>query len=367
MPNTNLFMATLLSLLILSACSAPNAQTEARAVNDVAQVIPVRVAPVKTVESARPVSGIGRVAAQEEIRLSFKVGGIIRAIYVNEGSSVRKGQLLARLDATEIDAQVRQAQEGLSKAERDLERVERLYKDSVATLEQVQDLTTARSVAAANLEIATFNQQHAEIYAPTSGKVLRRFAESGELIGPGTPVFYLASSQGRQVLKIGLPDIEVVRVQAGDQATVRFDAWPGETFQAKVTEIAAGADPMTGTFAVELAFLQTPRPIKNGFVGKAQVFPSHKEVFKQVPMGALIEAGPGYASFYLPNADQETVQAHQIDQYLIQDDYLLVPAATWGAANQVVTQGAKYLRTDSRIRIVDAESIQPTEALTLQK
>ncbi len=364
-PTSLLLLA---GLLTLSACQENVSQPPTEAVSDVQGLIPVRIEPVTTLETARPITSIGPVAAQEEIRLAFKIGGIIRAIYVEEGSTVRKGQLLARLDATEIDAQVRQAQEGLTKTQRDLARVERLFADSVATLEQVQDLTTARSMAEANLEIATFNQQHAAIYAPASGKVLRRFAETGEMIGPGTPVFYLASSQGRQIVRIGLPDVEVVRVQSGDRAEIRFDAWPGEVFTAKISEIAAGADPMTGTFAVELELSQSPRPLKNGFTGKVQLFPSTREIYKQVPMGAVVEAGPGYAAFFLPHPDQKTVQRHEVSRYQIQDDHLLIPAADWGAATQVITRGAKYLREDSRIQVSETGTLsQPSVALTLQK
>jgi multidrug efflux system membrane fusion protein len=362
------FTLWLLALLFLAACQSNESPTTASLVRDTQQVIPVRVEPVPTLETVAPILTSGRVAAQEEIRLAFKIGGIIRALYVEEGASVRKGQLLARLDATEIDAQVRQARQGLAKSQRDLERVKKLYADSVATLEQVQDLTTALEVAEASLEIATFNQQYASIYAPTAGKILRRFAETGEMIGPGTPVFYLASSQGRQVIKVGLPDVEVVRIQDGDPATVQFDAWPGESFPAQVSEIAAGADPMTGTFAVELALKPAAKTLKNGFVGKVEIRPNRKEIFRQVPMGALVEAGPAYASFYLPKADQQSVSLHTIAHYEIQNDHLLVPASEWGGASQVVTRGAKYLRPDSPIRIVgDEKGIQPEKSLSLKR
>ena len=83
-------------------------------------VVPVKLTPVSTVVRAEPIVASGLVSSAKEARLSFKVGGIINQMFVEEGQSVRKGQLLATLNLTEIDAQVNQAQLANEKAERDL-------------------------------------------------------------------------------------------------------------------------------------------------------------------------------------------------------------------------------------------------------
>ncbi|MDV7400678.1 hypothetical protein RZS08_55190, partial [Arthrospira platensis SPKY1] len=98
------------------------------------------------------------------------------------------------LDLTEIEAQVRQAKEGLDKARRDLQRAQNLYADSIATLEQVQNATTAVEVATQSVEIAEFNRQFSEIRAPFAGKVVAKLLNEGEVTGPGTPVFYLIAT-----------------------------------------------------------------------------------------------------------------------------------------------------------------------------
>ncbi|WP_315820589.1 efflux RND transporter periplasmic adaptor subunit [Paraflavitalea speifideaquila] len=116
----------------------------------------------------------GTIASTSQATLSFKTGGIISKIYVKEGDHVAKGQLLATLDLTEINAQVQQAVQGSEKAQRDVTRARNLYNDTVATLEQLQNATTQQQVAAEGLRIARFNQQYAQIRATENGTILKR-------------------------------------------------------------------------------------------------------------------------------------------------------------------------------------------------
>ena len=116
---------------------------------------------------------VGVLAPRDEIRLAFKVGGVVDSVRVESGDIVRKGQVLAELKRAEVDAAVSQAAEGVEKARRDLERARQLRIDEVATEEQVQDLTTAYNVARSNLDAARFNARFARIEAPADGIVLR--------------------------------------------------------------------------------------------------------------------------------------------------------------------------------------------------
>ena len=124
-----------------------------------------------------PIYTIGRVSTGTETKLSFKTGGYIEALYVDEGDYVRKGKMLAQLQTTEIDAQVNKTRRALEKAMRDLERFQSMLADSIATLENVQDLTTQVEIAKADLEIAQFNQGYSKIVAPVSGRVVMKLSE----------------------------------------------------------------------------------------------------------------------------------------------------------------------------------------------
>ena len=115
---------------------------------------PVRVAAAIDGPAAPSIRTNGLLANKDEIRLSFKVGGVIKQLAVSEGEHVRKGQKLAEIEQTEINAQVEQARQAHEKAQRDVERGERLYADKVISLEQLQDLRTQTAVAEAALNSA---------------------------------------------------------------------------------------------------------------------------------------------------------------------------------------------------------------------
>jgi RND family efflux transporter MFP subunit len=178
--------------------------------------------------SGLPLKLSGIVTSRSEQRLSFKTGGIIRRIYADEGDQVRAGQLLAELDKTEIDAQVQQTREGLAKAERDLARVQGLFRDSSATLELLQNATTARDVAAETVRIAAFNQKFSEIRAGKSGKIIKKLSNEGELTGPGMPVLVLFETGPEDwVVRVAVSDRDWARLTVGTPASIRLDAWPG--------------------------------------------------------------------------------------------------------------------------------------------
>lgn len=323
------------------------------------QIQPVRFQRVEISKEALPITGSGMLASSTETRLSFKIGGIIEQIYVDEGQRVRKGQLLAKLRSTEVDAQVMKAQQALDKATRDLDRIQQLYADTAATLEMVQDLSTAKEVAEADLQIAQFNREYAQIKSPVTGKVLKRFAENEELITSGTPVFFLASNgQEGYLLRIGVADKDVVKLALGDKASVTFDVYPGERFTAHITEIAEGADMRTGAFEVELSLDPSDKPLKNGFIGKAEIFPSSTAPYAKIDMDALVEGNAKRAHIFVPNPERNEAKKISITPTHIGDGYFTVPASQVAGVEEIITAGAAYLKDGQAIRELGNERMR---------
>lgn len=171
-----------------------HAQTPARGPEPTA----VKIAAPSTGPVARPIRGTGVVRHKSEADLSFKVGGVVTAVLVEEGARVKKGQVLARLDPTEVGAALRQANEGAIKAERDLERVKRLHATGAVALVELQNAQTGVDVARAGVDAAAFNASRAVIVAPDDGRIDRRFVEPGEVVAPGRPVVHVSGrSKGR--------------------------------------------------------------------------------------------------------------------------------------------------------------------------
>ena len=119
---------------LLQACNSSNGkETEA---STLSEKIPVRVLEISRSEVQDRIQATGQFSTDDETFLAFKTGGVIEKVFVKEGDAIRKDQLLATLDLTEVDAGVTQAKLAFEKAQRDFERMTNLYNDSVATLEQ---------------------------------------------------------------------------------------------------------------------------------------------------------------------------------------------------------------------------------------
>ncbi|MBX2841346.1 MAG: efflux RND transporter periplasmic adaptor subunit [Flammeovirgaceae bacterium] len=295
----------------------------------------------------------GILGSKAEVKMSFKLGGIIQKIFVEEGQSVKAGQLLASLNMSEIDAQVNQAKNAVEKAKRDLARAENLHSDSVITLEQLQDLTTVYEVSKSDLQIATFNQKYAKIVAPENGKIHKKFAEEGELVNGGTPIFQVGNTaKDAYIMRIGVADKDIVRLQLGDPAKITFDAYASTDFPAYVSEIAESADPQTGTFEVELTMEPSAYIIKNGFVGKVKIYPATKNSYYKISINALVEGNQETAQIYVLEEKSNTVKKVKVKPEYIVDGFFTIQAND-SMSGKVVVEGAAYLSDGDQVEIIN--------------
>jgi membrane fusion protein, multidrug efflux system len=311
---------------------------------------PVRVVSLEPEKISIPVHTTGILMPSEEIKLSFKIGGIVSGIMVKEGQKVKKGDILSVLNPSEINAQVSQAKSGYEKTLRDYNRAKNLYADTVATLEQMQNTITAMNVAKSNLEIAQFNQAYSKIAAPDNGVILKQFVKENELVSQGYPVFLFGTSGTYWKVKAGLSDRDIVKINQGDSASVTFDAWPAIKFPATVERIGEMGNPLTGTYEVEFTFRDEGHRLATGFVAGVDIFPALKESFFLVPVGAIIEAEGQNGYIYVVSDSME------VKKVKISITAILGSTAAMRTDDQdlkrVITEGAAYVREGEKVMVV---------------
>jgi len=319
------------------------------------RIIPVEIAEVKLQEQAFPIHTGGRLSAKAQMKLSFKIGGIIAQIHSDEGDYVREGQMMAELNLTEIDAQVAQAQSAFDKAQRDLTRMETLYRDSVVTRTQLQDTRTGYETMKAQLEMIQFNRSFAMITAPLDGRILRRLAEENEMVAPGQPVFVMSAIGHGWVVRMGLPDRDVVKLNNGDRATVHFDAYPDRIFEGQIAEISEAADPRTGTFEVEVQVSDPGRLLKAGFFARVELHPSLVSPNPMIPIEALVEGDDLEGIVFELDRTTNKVRKIVIGIARITDEEIVVHSGLEDVSF-VVTSGAAYLEDGDVVRVVSSQN-----------
>jgi RND family efflux transporter MFP subunit len=341
-----LLLISIVAVIALISCTG-RANQKTFAIGS--EIIPVKLLAINQDTASNVINVSGLLSTEDEARLSFKISGIIEKIFVKEGDRVRKGQLLATLKSAEIAAQVQQVQLSVEKAQRDYQRANNLYEDSVATLEQLQNARTGVEIAKQNLRQVAFNEQYSRIYAPTDGFVAKKIGNEGELASSGSPVLFLnaVSASSRWVLKIGLSDHEWAAIQVGNKGAVILDAFPGQQFNGVVITKAISADAASGSFQAELQVDFGKQQPAVGMFGKAAIVSSNSSVGFSIPYEALLEAN-GKKAFVFVSDDKKTVKRCAVTIAGISDNVVYVQNGLQGHSF-VVTSGSPYLNETSFI------------------
>ena len=319
------------------------------------KVLNVKVHPVQMLEYANPVRATGFLGTTKEMKLSFKTGGILRRLPVKEGEKIRRGQVLAELDLSEIQAQVNQAGIGLEKAERDLTRAGNLYHDSVVTLEQYQNAQSAYELARSQKQVADFNLRHSRIKAPANGTVQKLLAETNEVIGAGYPVLLFASTESDWVVRTILTDKDIVKLALGDSGRVYMDAFPDVVFRGEITELGSVADPVTGTSEAELLISKALPQFRTGFICRAELFPGETSRSLAVPIESLVDASDRSASVYVYEQGMAVKRRLRIGAILNERVEVLEGLSE---GELVITEGARFLGNEEEVNVVNLKDVE---------
>jgi RND family efflux transporter MFP subunit len=211
-------------------------------------------------------------------------------------------------------------------------------------------------VARANLESARFNARFARIEAPADGVVFERMVEAGELVQAGQPVMVLGDTSSGWVVRVGLADRDVVRVEPGSTAQIGFDAYPGRVFEGRVSRIAAAADRMNGTFEVEVALAEAPGVrLVRGLVAKVTLplaqLPEVASGATVVPLSALVEADRGRATVYVLDATHNVARRKDVTLGPVMGERVVVTDGLV-EGEPVITDGAAWLSDGRAVRVV---------------
>jgi len=338
---------SIIGVIVLQACNG-KASEKKSTINE--EAIPVKLLPINHDTTSGVINASGLLSTENEARLSFKISGIIEKIFVKEGDRVKKGQLLATLKSAEIGAQVQQVQLAVEKAQRDYQRANNLYRDSVATLEQLQNAKTGVDIEKQNLQQVAFNQQYSKIYAPADGFVAKKTGNEGELANPGSPVLLMnaVSGSSKWILKIGLSDKEWAAIEVRNRATVTVDAFPGQLFNGVISKKSISADAASGSFQAEVQVDFGKLQPAIGMFGSASVIPSHSSIGFRIPYEALLEAN-GKKGFVFVSDDKKKVTKCAVSIAGISNNVVYIDDGLQGHA-YIITSGSPYLNDNSTIK-----------------
>src|SRR5262249_7082429 len=192
----------------------------------------------------------GYVEAERKADLSPKITSRITELHVTEGSRVKKGEVIARLEHSDLDAQLREARAGWTNAKAELEREKSLFHQGLAPKSSLEAAIAAEATAQAKVDYARAQLDYTEIRAPYTGVVTAKRAFVGEAISPGT-----GNSGGAIVtfvefatLYVGadVNESNLAKLSPNQSAEVTLDAVPDHTYHGHLAQIVPSADRQKG-------------------------------------------------------------------------------------------------------------------------
>ncbi|WP_137176157.1 efflux RND transporter periplasmic adaptor subunit [Massilia sp. HP4] len=359
-----------LAAAALVACSKPAPPTE--------DVRPVRVLTLAADTAGERLEFSGDVRPRYESQLGFRVGGKIVERKVDVGATVKRGDVLMRLDPQDLRLAESQARATLRAAETERDLAQADYKRHVDLRKQnfvsqavLDTKQSALKAAQANVDAAraglrgqSNQSNYTSLAADADGVVTAIEAEVGQVVQPGTPVVRVARTVEKEVV-IGIPEDKVGRLRAGDEVSVRLWANEAQAIPGKIREVSPMADPATRTYTVKVALPENAEA-RLGMTATVELATGGDGAAGlRLPLTALVQHKGGSSVWIVQNGAVKLVPVQVVGQ--VRNDVLVTGQLSGqiSAGQNVVTAGVNLLRNGQKVRILTADISRraDTEAL----
>lgn len=330
---------------------------------------PVRLVRTITVEApreAKDISFTGHIEAQDQVALSFRIGGRLAERNVGVGATVREGEVVARLDPENELNELRSARAALTaaqgllrKAENQYQRQSHLLERKVTTRADFEAAEQGRTAAQAQVDAAQARVRSAEdivgfttLKADAPGVVTRIGAEPGEVVAPARMIVQLARREGRDAV-FEVPADMVRNLPPEARVHVALSGDPAVTAAGRVREVAPQADPVTRTFRVRVGLSDPPQSFRLGTAVSGAIRGAEISAIA-IPATALAQRGQETGAWIVDPASL-TVSLRKLD-VIGADPATALIGKGLALGDIVVTAGASLLKEGQKVRLTGTES-----------
>jgi membrane fusion protein, multidrug efflux system len=315
--------------------------------------IPVEVRTPLRGEMLAVYAGTASLEADQEAAVVAKVGGEVRSLLVEEGMSVRAGQVLARLDGDQLRLEAEKANASLARLERDYKRNVELHQKGLMAPGAFENLKYDVDAARATYDLTRLQLSYTEIRAPIDGVVSERRIKVGNMVKPSDELFRVTDLKPL-LAYVHVPERELGRLKPGQPAHVNVDAAPGQPFPGRVARLSPVVDPATATFKVTVEVDDPTARLKPGMFARVGIVYERRERALQIPRNAIVDE-EGRPTVFI--VDQGKAAQRPIGVGLSNAGYVEVVSGLAGQ-EQVVVVGQGALKPGNAVRVVTLDTAQ---------
>ncbi len=354
-------MCLLLSLLSCQKTGQNEEVLENRSV-----ATPVKVFVVKRANISENLHNTGLIQAWKEITITPDIGGKIDKIHVEEGDTVKQGQLLAELDTRAFRLQLEQAEAGvvvaeanLEDAKRNMDRMKRLNAESAVSEQQYEKIKLLYEAAGAQLQqavavlnLAKHNVEVSRMRAPFSGVVASRNAEVGDVINPMMGGFFpnegilTLMDYSRIKLEVEVSQRDASRIEKGQIAQVEVAAFPEGVFPGRVFLANQTADPQSKKFTVVVVLDNQDLRLKPNTFGDVTFTVGVQKNVLVIPPKAVLEKS------YVFVVQGETVKKVSVTLGFQNQDFVEVTSGL-KEGDRIISEGNFGLEEGTQIDVLE--------------
>lgn len=330
--------------LALAACGGPKQDDKKE---DAA--IPVEVGTVTVGSIDAAYRGTATLEAEEEATVMAKTSGVVEQILVEEGSRVRAGQVLARLETDRLKLELVRARAESDKAQENYDRNTRIFEKNLISKELYDQSRFARDSARAVYDLAKLTLEESEIRAPFGGVISARHIKVGNMIQPNIPAFRVTRMEVLHA-HIYVPERDIHKLAPRQVAEMRLDAWPNRAFPGAILRVNPVVDAQTGTVKVTVAMDPDQPELKPGMFGRVEIRYDRKEQALLVPKDAVLTEDAAQSVFVV--AHEKARRRSIRTGYDSNGRYEVLDGLK--AGDQVVVTGQSSLKDDAKVIVVNA-------------
>ncbi len=245
------------------------------------------VAPTRG-EAIDAVFATGSVEPVLQLPVAPRVGGRVIELLVDEGQTVKKGQLLARLETAELEAQLQELAARERQAQLALDRAEALVRQNFVAASEADRTRAERDAVRAQIERVRAQRAYALLHAPLPGVVLRRDAEPGQFFAAGQPLLYLGDALNLRV-SAEVDEEDIPRVRPGMPVVLRAQALGPQVFDGTVDSITPRGDPVARSYRVRIALSAPPAALRVGMTVDANLIAARRAEALLLPSAAVLK------------------------------------------------------------------------------
>ena len=284
----------------------------------------------------------GFAEADKKVELKSETSGKVTALPIQQGSFVRKGDVICSLFVAEKES-------FFKKAELEFKSAEKLFDEGLYSSNQLQNIKS-------NFERAKLELDNASIKAPFDGIVDRIAIDEGDFLTRGSTCATLLDLDP-MILAGEISESDLMNISKGSPALI--ETIDGKKFNGKISYIASSANPITHTFRIEVEVKNKKNLIKDG--ASAKIFISGKEQLANlVPLSILRLDDQGNLGVRLIS-NQGTVEFKKID--LIQDTKNGVWVSGLPSSSKIITVGQDYVNDGEKVNFALDQRLNPNEKL----